>query len=147
MPAFAVVATASASEIDYLNLKLPVVGDHVLHVITPTVLELKRLNTKPPGDVPVDSWDFVDTDGIFQAPALSQLAVTVDGIPAVVTTVGFKRRPFYAPVLVRDLRIENSLYLQLAAPVAAGQFVEVTVFGAAHAADRRPWQSGRAIRA
>ena len=107
--ALAALSVAAGSEIDYLNLKLPAVGDHTLHVLTPTLLELKRLNSKPAIAAPVDSWNFVDANGVFQAPALSEFAVTVDGAPASVTAVGFKRRPFYAPVLVRDLRIENSL--------------------------------------
>ena len=29
----------------------------------------------------------------------------VNGTPVVVTSIGFKRRPFYAPLLERDLRI------------------------------------------
>ncbi|OYU99534.1 MAG: hypothetical protein CFE26_25500, partial [Verrucomicrobiales bacterium VVV1] len=123
-------APARASEIDYLNLALPLVGDHTLHVLAPTTLELKRINSKPPGAAPVDSWNFVDVNGTFQAPAFSQFAVTVDGMPATITGIGFKRRPFYAPLFVRDLRIENSLYLQLATPVADGQVVTVTNPGA-----------------
>src|SRR5207253_2056277 len=74
---------------------------------------------------PVDSWDFVDADAALHAPALSQFAVTVDGVPVTVTAVGFKRRPLYAPVLTRDLRIENSLYLQLSSAIADGHTVEV----------------------
>ena len=119
-------APASGSEVDYLDLTLPALGDHTLHVLTPTLLELQRINTKPPGTAPVDSWDFVDANSVFQAPTLTQFAVTVDGAPVTVTAVGFKRRPFYAPVLVRDLRIENSLYLQLSTSVADGQVVVVT---------------------
>ncbi|MDO8541530.1 MAG: glycoside hydrolase family 9 protein [Opitutaceae bacterium] len=125
-PLLLALCLARASEIDYLNLTLPLVGDHVLHVISPTCLELKRINSKPSTVSPVDSWDFVDADSVFHAPPLSQFAVTVDGISATVTAVGFKRRPFYAPMLIRDLRIENSLYLQLSAPIADGQVVVVT---------------------
>ena len=43
-----------------------------------------------------------------------------------VQSVGFKRRPAYAPFAIRDLRIENCLYLQLASPIADNQTVEVT---------------------
>ncbi|MCX6955066.1 MAG: glycoside hydrolase family 9 protein, partial [Verrucomicrobia bacterium] len=116
---------APASEVDYLNLTLPVVGDHALHVLAPTTLQLIRINTKPPGLAPVENWDLVDADGVFHAPALALFAVTVDGVPATITGIGFKRRPFYAPLFVRDLRIENSLYLQLSTPIAEGQVVEV----------------------
>jgi hypothetical protein len=124
------LAPAGASEIDYLNLTLPLVGDHTLRVLAPTTLEVVRLNSKPSIAAPVDSWNFVDANGVFTAPALSQFAVTVDGVAATITAVGFKRRPFYAPLFVRDLRIENSLYLQLSAPVTDGQVVTVTNPGA-----------------
>ena len=121
----AALGPTRGSEIDYLNLTLPVLGDHTLHVLTPTLLELVRLNSQAPGVGPVDSWNFVDANGVFQAPALSEFAVTVDGVPATVTAIGFKRRPLYAPVLTRDLRIENSLYLQLSGAIADGHVVEV----------------------
>jgi len=124
-PVLAALSTARGNEIDYLSLTLPVLGDHTLHVLTPSLLELERINSKPTTTTPVDSWDFVDADGAFHAPALSEFAVTVDGTPVAVTAVGFKRRPLYAPVLVRDLRIENSLYLQLSVAIADGQTVEV----------------------
>jgi len=42
-----------------------------------------------------------------------------------VQSVGFKRRPLYAPLAVRDLRIDNCLYLQLATAIADDQTVEV----------------------
>ena len=75
----AALAAVRATELDYLNLTLPALGDHTLHVLAPTVLEVKRLNSKPPGSAPVDSWNFVDASGVFHAPALSEFAVTVDG--------------------------------------------------------------------
>jgi hypothetical protein len=115
----------NASTVDYTNLKLPQPGDHTLHILSPTLLELRQINTKNPDPAPVDSWDFVDANNQFVPPALTQFVVTVDGAPAVVQAVGFKRRPLYAPVAQRDLRIDNCLYLQLAAPVADNQTVEV----------------------
>jgi len=124
------LVAATASELAYLNLTLPLVGDHTLHILAPTTLELKRLNSKPSIAAPVDNWDFVDANGTFSAPTPAQFAVTVDSVPATVTAVGFKRRPLYAPVLTRDLRIENSLYLQLAVAVAPDQVVTVTNPGA-----------------
>jgi alpha-tubulin suppressor-like RCC1 family protein len=124
-PLAAALCLARGSEVDDLNLTLPAIGDHTLHVLTPTMLELVRINSKPTIDSPVDSWDFVDATGVFHAPALSEFAVTVDGVAVAVTAVGFKRRPFYAPVLVRDLRIENSLFLELPAAIAEGHAVEV----------------------
>jgi hypothetical protein len=51
--------------------------------------------------------------------------VTVDGVPNVVQAGGFKRRPLYAPLVQRDLRIDNCLYLKLATPVANNQTVTV----------------------
>jgi hypothetical protein len=89
------------------------------------LLELVRVNTKEPDPAHVDSWDFVDVNGQFQAPATSAFAVTANGQPIAVQSVGFKRRPLYAPLARRDLRIENSLYLQLGSPIVDGQIVEV----------------------
>ena len=48
-----------------------------------------------------------------------------DGKEVSVERVGFKRRPLYAPLKVRDLRILNHLYLELPVPVRDGQQVEV----------------------
>ena len=110
---------------DYTALKLPKPGDHTLHILSSTLLELVRINTKQPDPARVDSWDFVDGNGQFQAPPTSAFAVTANGQPIAVQSVGFKRRPLYAPLARRDLRIENSLYLQLGSPILDGQIVEV----------------------
>jgi hypothetical protein len=123
-------AALHADPADDLNLTLPSAGDHTLHILAPTILELKRINAKDPDPARVDSWDFFDGSNQFVAPATSQFVVTVGGSPAAVTALGFKRRPLYAPDRRRDLRIENDLYLQLAAPIADGQTVTVTNPGA-----------------
>ena len=90
--------------IDGLTGPLPKVGDTALHILSPTLLELIKINTEPAGG-PVDSWNFVDGSGTFQSPPASRLKVTVSGKPAVISGEGFKRRTLYAPLAVRDLRI------------------------------------------
>ncbi|MBI2948148.1 MAG: glycoside hydrolase family 9 protein, partial [Verrucomicrobia bacterium] len=95
-------------------------------MITPTVLELALINTKRPDPARVDSWDLVvTTNYLFQAPPLGEFVVLVDGQPIAPLSVGFKRRPLYAPLRTRDLRIANYLYLRLSARIADGQTVEV----------------------
>jgi hypothetical protein len=106
-------------------LEPPAVGDHQLRVLSPTVLELTWVNSKLPDPARVTDWDLVDGSYQFQPPAANELAVQVSGQPAPIAAVGFKRRPLYAPVAVRDLRIGNYLYLRLASPIATGQLVEV----------------------
>lgn len=96
-----------------------------MHVLSPTLLELIKINTEPAGG-PVDSWNFVDPSGTFQPPPVACFHVTVDGQPATVTGLGFKRRPLYAPLAVRDLRIDNRLYLSVQTPINPGQQVLVT---------------------
>src|SRR5436853_5657817 len=93
------VARLGAAENDYLKLILPSVGDHTLHILSPTLLELKRLNAKPPAPAPVDSWDFVDDNSVFHPPPISEIVVKVNGVTTTVTSIGFKRRPFYAPLI------------------------------------------------
>jgi hypothetical protein len=111
--------------VDGTKLRIPKVGHNTLHVLSPNVLELVRVNGKPSAGSPVDSWDFVNSSGSFNAPAASRFSVTVNGKAVAVQSVGFKRRPLYAPLNERDLRVGNSLFLQLASPIAAGQTVEV----------------------
>src|SRR5262249_32082146 len=48
-----------------------------------------------------------------------------------VQSVGFKRRPLYAPLAQRDIRMDNCLYLQLATPVANDATVTVVNPGGA----------------
>jgi hypothetical protein len=111
---------------DDTNLVPPPVGDNALRVLTPTMLELRQINTKAPDPATVSSWNLVNSSGQFTAPANSEFVVSVGGTSVAVTSVGFRRRVSYAPLNTYDLRIDNALYLQLAAPVADGQTVVVT---------------------
>lgn len=106
--------------------QVPSPGADALRVLSPTLLELVRINTKQPNPAQVDSWDFVDASGALHLPSPAQFSVLADGQTVAVQAVGFKRRPLYAPLAHRDLRIDNRLYLQLASPLADGQTVTVT---------------------
>ena len=103
------------SPIDYVTPQLPNVGDNTLHVLTPTLLELKLINTKQPDPAQVSQWNLVDGGG-NSSPRPSARSPSRSTASRSRTGVGFKRRPLYAPLTKYDLRIENSLYLQLAAP-------------------------------
>src|SRR5580658_3863693 len=103
------------------TLQMPNVGDSALNILSPTLLELQLINTEEEGAAGVTNWNFVNTSGELQTPEPTEFAVTVNGQSVAVQAVGFKRRPLYAPLLNYDLRIENSLYLQLAAPIADNQ--------------------------
>jgi len=123
--ALSIGSLPGASSVDYIDLALPQVGSNTLHILTPTILELKLINTNQPGQAQVTQWNFVDASGNFSAPSPSALTVTANGQTIAVTGVGFKRRPIYAPFEMYDLRIDNSLYLQLASPISDTQVVEV----------------------
>lgn len=110
--------------VDNIALRMPRPGDYALHVLTPTLLELKLINSKDPDPARVTQWDWVNNYQ-FTTPPLNAFAVTANGQSIGVTTVGFKRRPFYAPLVGYDLRIDNSLYLRLSSPVSDNQQVEV----------------------
>jgi hypothetical protein len=69
--------------------------------------------------------NFVDKKGRAQLPSLEQLAVFSGSDQISVIKLGFKRRVLYAPFKQRDLRVANSLYLQLAQPLNEGNSVEV----------------------
>lgn len=104
--------------------KLPNIGQNMLRMLTPTLLELNLITTKPAGGS-VSAWDFVNSSGSLQLPSISQFVVTANGSPIAVQSLGFKRRPLYAPLAERDLRIENCLYLQLASPIPDNATVTV----------------------
>jgi hypothetical protein len=89
-------------------------------------VELNLINTKQPDPAQVAEWNFVDATGNFTAPPAGAFQVTVNGQSVAVTAIGFKRRPFYASLAGYDIRVVNSLYLQLANVIPDGGTVQVT---------------------
>jgi len=120
-----ITTNSAAGLMDDTALALPKVGDNSLRILSPTLLELRVINTKQPNPATVTNWNLVNASGLYVAPASAEFSVTVDGQAATVQSVGFKRRPRYAPLLDYDLRIENFLYLQLVTPIADNQTVTV----------------------
>lgn len=117
----------AVTSMDYLTLERPVPGDTALRILSPTLLELQRINRKPQNTSSVDSWNLINADGNFSAPPTSNFTVRVNGqVRGPVTQVGFKRRVLSAPLVNYDIRIENALYLQLADAVPAGAEVVVS---------------------
>ena len=128
--AFAQASSTNAlpglTSVDDMTLQLPKVGDNALHILTPTLLELDWITTTAQTDPPpVANWNLVNDSSQFVAPAFSAFAVTANGQTIPVTTVGFKRRPLYAPMSNYDLRVADSLYLELATSIADNQTVQV----------------------
>jgi hypothetical protein len=115
---------SSLSSIDYTSLQPPPVGANALHVLAPNLLELIFINTKAADPASVTNWNFVN-NGSFSAPLASAFKVTANGQAIAISAIGFKRRPLWAPFQSYDLRVENSLYLQLASSVSTNQTVEV----------------------
>lgn len=109
---------------DDAPLATPEVGSYGLRVLSPTMLELTLITSKDAGS-PVTTWNFVDASFNLTLPASSQFSVTANSQSVAISSVGFKRRPIYAPLAKRDLRIGNYLYLKLATPLADGAAVEV----------------------
>lgn len=105
-------------------MALPQVGDHRLRVLTPQILELTRITTKPP-DGPPQHWNFTTEDSRLRLPPLDRFRVTADGKPLTIRAAGFKRRVLYAPLKKRDLRIANQLYLTLDQPLPESAAVKV----------------------
>ena len=126
LPGAAVSAIPGSTIVDYLGLEVPPVGANSLHVLSPTLLELKLITTKQPDPATVTQWNFVDANAQLTLPSISALQVTADGQRLSVSSLGFKRRPIYAPMSGYDLRIENSLYVQLSGPISDNQTIQVT---------------------
>jgi len=91
------------------------------------MLDLVLINTETSGTgSPVTCWNYVSSSGTLTLPSVSEYVVSVNGQPVSVVSSGFKRRPLSAPLAVRDLRIENHLYLQLSSSIADNSVVTVT---------------------
>ena len=110
------------------TLALPAVGDQQLRILSPTLLELTLITTKDPTNPPTE-WNFVGPNFKLELPATNEVVVKVAGRAAAVKTLGFKRRPVYAPLKHRDLRIGNYLYVELAAPMPENASVEIAAPG------------------
>lgn len=106
-------------------LRLPVVGASQLRIITPTLLELTLITTKPPDPAPVREWNFANAQGQARLPSPQQFSVWAGTNQFAVAQVGFKRRVLYAPLKQRDLRIANYLYLALEHPIPDNASVEI----------------------
>src|SRR5882724_3318555 len=59
-------------------LALPAIGDLRLRIITPTILEVFLVTTKPP-DARVSAWGFVGDDLTLRLPPASGFTVLCDG--------------------------------------------------------------------
>src|SRR5437764_13086301 len=101
------------SSVDYAWPDPPKINDNTLHILTTNLLELKLINSKAADPASPTNWNFVK-NGRFLAPSTKSFAVTADGKAINVSSVYFKRRPFYGPLSSRDFRMDNSLYLLLA---------------------------------
>ncbi len=115
-----------AATADDVACVIPQPGECALHVITPTLLELKAINSAPAGSTTPSTFNLVNSSFTFMAPSLGLFSVTANGQSVPVTAVGFKRRPLYAPLDNFDLRIDNCVYLQLSSPISDNQVVKVT---------------------
>lgn len=128
---FAWVVWAEVVSMDEDPMQMPPIGANTLRVVTPTLLEVCLINTKQPDPAQITVWNFVNS-GVLNLPAVSEFVVTANGRTIPVQSVGFKRRPLFAPLIDypktindRDLRICNSIYLKLATPVADDETVTV----------------------
>jgi hypothetical protein len=119
------VGISAAAIPDENPLTLPTVGFHQLRILSTNLLELTLVTTKASPSAKPTEWDFVNGKGQANLPLQGEFVVTCGGNTIPVQAVGFKRRVIYAPLVKRDLRIGNYLYLQLNKAVGEGQTVEV----------------------
>src|SRR5215469_9698354 len=87
------ILATNNEDVDYTDLTPPEPGSGVLHILTPTLLELKLISNEQQNTKSVSQCNFVDGSGQFAAPPVGSFNVTADGQPVQVTGIGFKRRP------------------------------------------------------
>ena len=121
------LCSAQIDKIEGLNGAMPKPGDCGIRMVTPTLLELARVNTKPSSGVP-DSWNFVSST-TFTPPAPASCEVRVNGSLVNHTISGFRRRVLYAPLAQRDLRVDNRIFITLGDAAPADAEITVTTTG------------------
>jgi len=107
------------------SFALPSPSDHDLRVIHPRLLEVYRITTKAPDPQPVSDWNFIINTNQLVIPSTDRFQVLMDDRPVGVENIGFRRRPVYAPLREWDLRVGNSLFLELGEAVPEGSRVRV----------------------
>ncbi|MBI2512586.1 MAG: glycoside hydrolase family 9 protein [Opitutae bacterium] len=117
------LALAASASTRANELALPRPGDHALRALTPTTLELEIVTLY--GDAAILP-GIVGENFTPHLPPAEAFAVTANGAPLAVKSVGFKRRVLYAALDTKDVRLGNRLYLELAQPLAASAHVEVS---------------------
>lgn len=115
-------ATPRPPSSDPVALATPEIGYRAVQLLTPKVLELTVIS-RGASSAPAER----DKSPAVPVPALTtaDFHVTVDGERRTVAEVGFRRRPIYAPLQTRDLRVGNYVYLVLERPVAENSTIEV----------------------
>ncbi len=103
-------------------LEVPAVGAWNLRLLSPTVLEVQVI-TAP--DRTPKRWDWVGPRGALRLPRPGEFEVEAGGMMHRVRAIGFRRRVRYAPLGVRDLRVDNRLVLVVAPPIGDGAIVRV----------------------
>ncbi len=107
---------------------IPSAGEHMLVIVAPDLLELRIAATRRGAAARPTHADWID-DGTRlpngDMPAPGDLAVTVDGTPAAVAAIGFKRSVRYAALGGSDFTIANSLFVALEAAMPPGAGVTV----------------------
>ncbi|HEV8544361.1 MAG TPA: glycoside hydrolase family 9 protein [Verrucomicrobiae bacterium] len=107
------------------SLAMPQVGEQELRILTPEMIELTLITTKTNETAPVSHWNFVGENFQLKLPPQEEFQVLVEGSQRGIKRIGFKQRPLYAPLKVRDLRILAQLYLELETAIQPTQAVQV----------------------
>ena len=107
------------------SLEISPIGAQWITVLSPKILQLTLISTKAPDPERVRQWDFIGANSARNLPEPEAFETTVDGQNVPVLRVGFMRRVLYAPLLGRDLRIRNDLFLELEVAVSDGATIEI----------------------
>jgi hypothetical protein len=115
-------------KIEGINGAMPQVGDTGIRFITPSLVEVARINTFPGGGA-ITTWNFIDSSGVFVPPGTSTYTADINGTATAASISGFRRRTLYAPLSHRDLRIDNRIFFTLTTPANEGDRITITTTG------------------
>lgn len=105
---------------------LPAPGAQDLRALTPSVLQVRGVAGRKGWDQPLTHWGALEkADFSIEEPGAGEFEVMINGEPARIGSIGFRREPIFVEYWTFDLRILNALFLQLEQELRPGDRVRV----------------------
>jgi len=108
------------------EVTLPSAGAMDARALTPTMIQVRAVASRQGWELPPSHWGAVERDGTaVTVPEAKEFEIRVDGVAVTPLRTGFRREPILADYHQFDLRLLNSLFLELPDALRDGAEVEI----------------------